>query len=185
MSEISSNEVIIAAIGAIGVIATAVFSNWDKMFPKPNVIKTTFSGYQATGDFETELRYFFEVSGTRKALEAQTEQVLQNYRIQLLRENPEGGREINEIIDAIEEEAITVDEAIKKMLPAYKDNLTVEEVQEMNKFYSSKIMQSMTKKLEGLAQDVAPLQIELQQDYQRRIDERIQRIYEKIEGRSE
>ncbi|WP_395373372.1 DUF2059 domain-containing protein [Marinicella sp. W31] len=176
MSEANSNEIIIAVIGLLGIIATAVFSNWDKMFPKKNQIKTTFSGYRTTGNFETELRYYFEVSGVRKTIESQAQQMLHNYRESLMDTYPEDSHMIHEMVKAIEEESITVDETIRKLLPAYRAHMTVEEIQELNKFYSTEIMQNMTRKMIALTQDAAPLQIELIQGYQQRIDLRIAEI---------
>ena len=62
-------EIIIAIIGLVGVLVTGILSNWDKVFPKQNLVQATYSGYRPTGNFETELRYYFDVSGTRQALD--------------------------------------------------------------------------------------------------------------------
>ena len=46
MSDLCSNEVLIAVIGLAGILVTALLSNWEKLFPKKNVIKATYSGYR-------------------------------------------------------------------------------------------------------------------------------------------
>jgi len=64
-----SNEIIIAILGLVGVLATAVISNWDKMFPNRGTVAARYEGYRPTGNFETELRYNLEVTGARKSFE--------------------------------------------------------------------------------------------------------------------
>ena len=68
-------EIVIAVIGLIGVIATGVLSNWEKIFAKGEVLTATYEGYSPTGNFETEFRYFFEVSGNRAMSEQLQEQI--------------------------------------------------------------------------------------------------------------
>ena len=63
------NEVLIAIIGLIGNLVTAGLSNWDKIFPENNVIEAQHSGYRPTDNYETELRHYFNVSGTRLVLD--------------------------------------------------------------------------------------------------------------------
>lgn len=91
------NEIVIAIIGLVGALVTGFLSNWDKVFPKQNTFQATYSGYRPTGDFETELRYYFEVSGTRAALESTQRQLVQNAKISLLSEYPKDAEQINKI----------------------------------------------------------------------------------------
>ena len=173
MSVIKKREITIAVIGLIGVLATAIFSNWDKIFLGKGELRADYTGYKATGDFETELRYFFEVSGTRKMVEAERQQMLSQLRMQLISESPEDAKEIDAMIDVISEEAITLDEEIKEFLPVYQKHFTVEEIQELNKFYSTEIMQNFVRKLPLIAQDAAPIQIEMLKEYINRIATRL------------
>ena len=171
MSDFNSNAVLIAVIGLVGILVTALLSNWDKLFPKKNEIKGKVIGYDPTGDFETELRYYFEVSGARKIMEDSAIQILRSHKISLLKEYPEDAEEFDALFKVAEDEMITVDEAINKLMPVYQKYFSVEELQEQNKFYSTDIMQNMIKKLKALTIEAAPLQVELIEDYQSRVDQ--------------
>jgi hypothetical protein len=62
MSKSKKNEVIIALIGLVTAVAAGVLTNWDKLFNQEMRVIYT---YRPIGDFDTELRRFFDVSGTR------------------------------------------------------------------------------------------------------------------------
>ena len=167
------NEIIIAIIGLVGVITTGLISNWDKIFAEGQVLQTTYSGYRPTNNFETNLRYYFEVSGTRATMETQQKELLNRLEMQLISENPEKAEPIKEFISAVREEAPTVEEILNKLLPIYRKHFTIKELQELNKFYSTKIMQGMVKKSSLIALESAPLQLELINAYQEKILNRI------------
>ena len=135
LSKSKKNEITIAVIGLLGVLATTALSNWDKMFPNPNEIRANYSGYRATGVFETELRYFFEVAGLRSWIENTRQQLVIAMRNNLIKEYPEKAKEINLVLDASLEEAPTIHDIIRKLLPVYRNYYTIEELQELNKFY--------------------------------------------------
>ena len=174
-SKSKQNEITIAVIGLLGVLVTATFSNWDKMFPNPEEIRVNFSGYRATGVFETELRYFFEVAGLRSWVENTQQQLVVTMRNDLIKEYPDKVTEINMILDASLEEAPTIDDIIKALLPVYRNYYTIEELQELNKFYSTEIMQNMVRKTPALMQEAAPLQLELIEDHQARTAARLEK----------
>lgn len=173
MADQSKKEISIALIGLVGILVTAFFSNWDKLFPPENVLETTFIGYRLTDDFETELRYYIEVSGTRKTIESMQEQVLNQEKMQLLQQYPADSEKTERLFQIIKEEAITVDEVVKEMIPIYKNHFTLEEIQELNKFYSTEIMQSMIKKMPLVNQEFAPIQLRMMKDYYKRVYARI------------
>jgi hypothetical protein len=166
-------EVVVAIIGLVGVLTTGILSNLDKLFPKQNVVQATYSGYRPTGNFETELRYYFDVSGTRKALEATQQHMLSNLRTQAITANPSDAAEITKIWSIIDKEAIKLDDVIREILPSYQKHFSLAEMQELNKFYSTELMQGMIKKLPLLAQDLAPIQTQMLQDYMERLQARI------------
>ena len=174
MSRSKKSEVTIAVIGLVGVLVTAVLSNWGVIFH--NEIRAGYAGYRATGDFETELRYYMDVSGTRKAIESTQQQLAVNYRMSLISEYPESAEAVDAVVDAVLEEAISVDEVIVALLPAYRNHFTIEELQELNRFYSTEVMQNMVRKLPLLAQEAAPVQAKLMQEYQNRLLARIEEI---------
>ena len=167
------NEVIIAIIGLVGVLVTGVLSNWDKLFPKDNLVQATYSGYRPTGNFETELRYYFEVSGVRTMLEAMQEQLTQRTKADLVSKFPERARTINTVFDAVTKEAIRLEEVIQELLPVYQKHFSLNEIQELNKFYSTEVMQGMVKKMPLVTQDAAPLQVKLMNAYLQRFEERL------------
>ena len=175
-SKSKKNEVTIAIIGLIGILVTGVFSSWDKIFPDEEVMQVRFSGYRATGNFETELRYYFEVSGVRALMENMQQQLVNNFKMTLISQYPEEAEEIDAIMNASIEEAVTLDEAIKKLLPVYRNHFTIEEIQELNRFYSTEIMQNMLKKMPLLTQEAAPLQVELIEEFQKRFEARVEEI---------
>ena len=164
----STIDILIAIIGLVGGVVTAVVSNWDKLFGKGETIqaKTT---YRPTGKFETELRYFFDVSGLREASDFQTQQLLQIEKTNELMKNPEDAKEIIKRFDVITKEAIKFDDVIRALLPVYQKHFSLAELQELNKFYSTKTMQNMIAKQPLIVQDAAPIQVKLISDYYERL----------------
>jgi hypothetical protein len=160
-------EITIAIIGLLGILATAVFSNWDKIFSK--VIQESYTGYRPTDNFETELRYYFDVSGVRATAEIMQQQLISEYKMVLITESPESAEKIDAIMSTVLEESPTLDEVIKKYMPVYRKYFTIEEIQRLNKFYSTETMQNLVKKLPLLTQEIVPLEIELTQDYLSRL----------------
>lgn len=177
--KIGDSEFIIALIGLVGVVVTAVLSNWDKLFGKKPKVQAAYSGYRPTGDFETELRYYFDVSGTRRTMESMQDQVLLNAKMELISKEPSDAAEIEKVFEAIKDEAIRVDDVIAEMTPIYKEHFTVEEMQELNKFYSTDVMQKMSHKYPLLVQDAAPILVRMQNDFECRLEARL----EKTKGR--
>ena len=158
----------------IGIIATGVFSNYDKLFK--DEIRAPYSGYRATGVFETEFRYFFDVSGTRIEHESSQQHLMNNIKLSLISKNPEDAEDIEAIMKVALEEAPSFDEVIKLMLPVYQKHFTVEELQVLNKFYSTEAMQNMIRKIPLLSQDLAPIQVKIFLGMQERLMKRIDEI---------
>src|SRR5687768_14976479 len=177
----SRSEIVIAVIGLFGVLTTAFLSNWDKLFPKQNTVHAEYSGYRPTGNFETELRYFFEVSGLRVVMETQEQQLLQNTRNNLIAQNPKDAEEINRLIEDVSKDAPKTEDIIKLFVPIYQKHLTIAEIQELNKFYSTDVMQRMAQKLPLIAQDGAQIQAKLLTDMQQRFRDRANRELTKQE----
>ncbi|WP_421858767.1 DUF2059 domain-containing protein [Oricola sp.] len=172
----SSNEILIAIIGVFGVLFTAILSNWDKIFPRKDVVKATFRDYRPTNDFETELRYYLDVSATRKSFEILTQKMTAAQKEAALKAHPGEANEIAAISEIILEESIKFDDLIEAVLPIYRKHFSIEELQELNKFYSTEVMQHMTKKMPLVISEVAPLHLELMNRYEARIDEKIDQV---------
>lgn len=141
-----NTRIIVAIISLVGVIAVAVISTWDKSSPTESTIQVTYSGYKPTGTFDTELRYYFDVSGTRAVITSMQTVLINTFRDKLISEYPDNAEEINSILDIANKEAPTLDEVLKKYRPVYRKYFTVEKIQELNKFYSTEIMLNMVKK---------------------------------------
>lgn len=161
-------EVVIALIGLVGIVATGMFSNWNKVFAADRTMEVTYS-YRPTGNFETELRYYFDVSGTRRSLQNMTNQLTEQMRIALISESPEDAVIIEQMTSIIRSEAVPLDEVIEMILPVYQEHFTLEELQELNRFYSTEIMQEMVAKMPLVQQDLAPAQYEFLTGYQERL----------------
>ena len=168
-------EIVIAVIGLFGVLTTAFLSNWDKLFPKQNTVQAEYSGYRPTGNFETELRYYFEVSGSRAGMETQQQQYLQAARNNLIEQNPKDAEEINRLIEDVSKETPKVEDIIKLFVPIYQKHMTIAEIQELNKFYSTDVMQRMVQKMPLIAQDAAQIQAKLLSEQQQRFRDRADR----------
>lgn len=95
----------------------------------------------------------------------------------LISQNPSDTEEIGKAFDIIANEALTVDDVIKVILPIYQKYFTINEIQELNKFYSTDAMQDMRKKLPLISQDVAPAQVGLMNDYMGRVTKRLEEAF--------
>lgn len=166
-------EVVVAIIGLIGVLLTGVLSNWDKLFTDHDSIQVRYAGYRPTGNFETELRYFFEVSGTRAQIDLLDRQQLQHTEQFLLSKFPERSDEIRRTANAMRQEVVRYDDAFREFLPIYQKHFTIDEIQELNKFYSSDLMQGMLKKMPLVAIDAAAVNERLMAEYVRRVEARL------------
>ena len=183
-----SNEIRIAIIGAVatllGVIATAAFTNWDKMFPHTGVVQATYTGYRPTGKFETELRYFNEITGARAQNEAFRTSYLEQFRKAML-DKGQDVKKVNAMLDFMKEEfdGLTQDKFIELVLPVYQKYYTLEEMQELNKFYSTEIMQQKVAKDPLVQQALAPTFMKLQQEMIQRMMERMGKLATEEEKR--
>lgn len=168
-----SNQVLIAALGLVGVLATGVFSNWDKLFAKNPTVQAAYTGYKPTGDFETELRYFLDVSGSRATMDAFQKSLIENQKQQLLIAYPNDAATITKIFDIASQEMIKFDDIIAELLPVYQKYYTVDELQQLNKFYSTDAMRQMVKQGPLIVNDTIPITNKLVAELQGRIQRRI------------
>jgi uncharacterized protein len=172
----TQKEVLIAAIGAIGVIITGVVSNWDKLFPPNNVVTATYSGYRPTGDPEVELRYFMEITGMRGMTKHMQDEVVKYFKTQSVAEhgNPELAEKVFQIVD--EELENTFDQAMNTYIPIALKYLTPEQVQELNKFYSTPIMRELVRATPLINKEYMPLVMAEMQKAQVKVQERLEKL---------
>lgn len=154
-----------ALIGAAGLVLGAIVSNvgdiYRQFFPPNN--------YRPTGVFETELRYYYEVSGARATIEDLQDQLIDSQVTLLLTQLPENRDVIERIANATREETPEFSEIIDVMAPIFERYFTVEEMQELNRFYSTEIIQGMIIKERLVNTEAAPIMAQMQQDIIRRI----------------
>jgi hypothetical protein len=162
------SQIAIALMGLVGVLTTGVLSNWDKLFS--HVVTASYQGYKPTGDFETELRYHFEITGERKNSENQTRQTLDAMRSLLIAKHPDDAKEINQVMEAVLEIVPKFEDSVALSLPIYTKYFTVAELQELNKFYSTDIMQQMVKKDPLIQQEYAPIFAKAMLEYQEKLN---------------
>ncbi|MGH9238813.1 MAG: DUF2059 domain-containing protein [Vicinamibacterales bacterium] len=165
------SEVAIATLGLLGVIITGTLSNWDKLFG--TVVEAKYSGYRPTGTFETELRYYFEVAGVRQASESMQAQLLGSIKADLLAKNPDDADEIASIVEAAAKEAPQLDDILRDLVPVYQKHFSLQEIQELNKFYSTELMQGLVRKVPLLNQDAAPIQVKMMNEFMERFQARL------------
>jgi hypothetical protein len=152
-----TREIIVAIIGLSGVLVVGILSNLDKILPGRGKVEATYSGYQPTGDFETELRYFFDVSGTRKSTQLMSDNLFKNVRAQLIAQDPKNAERIDKIMDMAKKDAIKFDDIFDVILPVHKKYFTTSGIQELNKFYSTRPMRDMIEKMPEVQEEFGPI----------------------------
>lgn len=174
-----SKEVLIAIIGLVGVLATAGFSNWDKIFPPKNVVKSEFSGYQPTGDPQIELRYFIEITGMRSALKQMQMGMIDHFKRQT--EALPGARPetVAKAFKILEDDLPTqYDEIVNAFVPIASKHFSVAELQELNKFYSTPVMRELIRKQPIMNSEFLPVAMAQMQKTQERVGGKITALFE-------
>ena len=90
----------------------------------------------------TRLRYFFEITGRRK----NANQFVERLRSSLISASPQNAEKINQLLTEYTKAMLTFDETVAAEVPIYAKYYTVAEIQELNRFYSTEIMQQYLKK---------------------------------------
>lgn len=161
-----------ALITAIGVVFGAAITNVDglgRLVKGVQAVTAEYSGYAPTGVFETEFRYYYEVSGARADVEDFEDRVVEATRQELIQGDPQLEEEINALFEIMTEEAPQFDEVMELILPIYEAHYTVQEIQKLNRFYSTTPLQDMVRKDRLINAELAPVFVQLQQDYIERI----------------
>ena len=159
----------------IGAIAGAVFGNWDKIFNKNKMVTAKVEGYAPTGNFEVEARYYFEVSGMRAQITELQLQILNSQESQLVAQFPQDQQLIAELMDIAEQSLPPLEEFLKLLIPIWQKFLSIDQIQELNKFYSTKTMQQMRDKQPLITEEYLPQALAVSARYTgimgRRMDE--------------
>lgn len=164
-------EYVVAAIGLFGGISTAVLSNWDKL--TGTTVTAEYSGYRPTGDIETELRYLLEVNGTRTMVNEMNNQVFANARTLFTQEIPDDPQRVNRLVDILKRNSFGFDDAVSDLIPIWKRHFTLDQIQQLNKFYSTPEMQTLVKIQPAILKEYMPAVLEKVQKAQQKSLEEI------------
>lgn len=169
----SRKDIYIALIGVLGVVITAFFSNWDKIFPEENIVMSQYSGYQPSNNPETEIKYLLHITGAEEQLKQIQSQVLAMQKQQFLQQFAEEPDVLNKLYAIIEEELPRFnDRVLQQTIETQSQYFTQEEITELNKFYSTPIMREFTRRqpllVNTLMEKTQPLVAEFQYKLEQR-----------------
>lgn len=139
------NEIVIALIGLAGIIFTAVISNYDKLFNDPASTANSFP-YEKIDDLDMQLRFFIEVSGFRSSMDELKRVSAEKYK---LRHNASDA-----VINCIQDNQIQTEQMIELFVKVHKNHITLQQVKELNRLYSSESMKSYTKSSPLIVRDL-------------------------------
>lgn len=139
------NEIIIALIGLIGVIFTAVVSNYEKIFDDKPENESSFP-YEKVDDLDMQLRYFIEVSGFRNSMEEMKKVSAEKYKMK------HGVSDT--VVNCILDNQIQTEQLIELFISAHKNHITLQQVKDLNRLYSSESMKSYSKSSPLIAREL-------------------------------
>jgi hypothetical protein len=137
------NEIIIAVIGLIGVVFTAVISNWDKMASAASIPSNSAV---MSNDINVQLRYFIEISGFRASLEALERQRAERYKVEYKADN--------DTVNCMLDMSIQTNQLVDIAVNALKNHFTLEEIKELNRINSSPAMANFAAKQPAVSLDL-------------------------------
>lgn len=139
----SKSEITIAAIGLVGVIVTAVASNWDKISsPGSNASNPAI----ASDDINVQLRYYVDSTGLRTSMESLEKARAERYRLQY-KADPDT---VNCMLDMGLQSSQLIDVAVN----ALKGHFTLEEIKELNRINASPFMKRVAEKQPAISLDL-------------------------------
>ena len=144
MAAPSRNEITIAVIGLLGVIFTAVASNWDKI---SSTTRSATNSAIVSDDINVQLRYYVETSGIRSGMEALERDRAERYK----REYKADPDTVNCMIDM----GLPVSQLVDIAINTLKKHFTLEEIKEMNRVNASPVMMRVAEKQPAIAVDLA------------------------------
>ena len=143
---IFSSEVIIASvlsaiIGAVASIKAAEIS----ITPVANAVTAEYMDYEPTNDLKTEIRYLLEITGFKELATRSQNIVLENNKAAMHIWSLGDSKLYDKGLQIYDEEAEKFKEKATDLLVEIMDRkYGIEEVQELNKFYSTESMKTFT-----------------------------------------
>jgi hypothetical protein len=114
-----------------------------------------------------------EVNGTRNTVLAMQQNLENSIKMNLIQQHPQNAKNINKYIEFMDKKMPTFEDILKIIIQIYKNYLTVDEIQELNKFYSTEVMQKMVAKTPLMMQEFAPKMVDMINSLQTEIMEYI------------
>jgi hypothetical protein len=182
-------EITTAFVAMLGVVAGAVFANWDKIFRGNTIVQAEVIDYTPTDDFETEFRCYLERSGMRSTVEATQRHVLDvmtaSISASLKRDYPPEEHTdiddlVREVFAIIQEKMPGYDDYLKIYIPIWKKYYNIKDIQEMNKIQSTPQMRNARAKMPFIMEDLKPKLIELAQRAEQIAQEEVERHMEQL-----
>jgi hypothetical protein len=136
------SEITIAAIGLVGVIVTAVASNWDKISSPSSASNLPI----ASDDINVQLRYYVESTGLRTTLESLEKAKAERYRLQY-KADPDT---VNCMIDMGLQSSQLIEIAVNSL----KGHFTLEDIKELNRINASPVMKRLAEKQPAISLDL-------------------------------
>src|SRR6266480_4723099 len=135
-------KIVVAVIAVVGAIGVAVISNVDKLRSSG---KAELTPYNPTNDIEVELRHHVEISGLREAIQTMKKTLENKYR--------ERYKLTDDELACIIDTSFFGNDYIDIVVEAHKKHLTLHEVQELNRLFSSEVMTNYRKKQAVIVQE--------------------------------
>ncbi|AZF01812.1 hypothetical protein C4J95_4381 [Pseudomonas orientalis] len=139
----SRSEIIIAVIGLVGVIVTALASNWDKI---SSVGNNSSNSPITSDDINVQLRYYVDSTGLRTSMESLEKTRAERYRLQY-KADPDT---VNCMLDMGLQSSQLIDIAVN----ALKGHFTLEEIKELNHINASPFMKRVAEKQPAISLDL-------------------------------
>ncbi len=145
------------------------------LFPNTPVgtVQTSYVGYQPTGDFVQEFRYFIEITGARQNMKIMVDGVMDAMEEQLKKDFPGDVQAIAAMSQIVRAEMPKLDAIVDRLLPFYRKYYTVSQIQELNRLYSTPLMREMIRNSLILTGEATPVIMQMMQEFQDRASQRI------------
>lgn len=165
--------IITGSFGLLTAVVTGVLANWNKIFRRDRIVQAKVVGYSPTGNFETEMRYFIEVSGMRATISDVTDRFLEAQEQRVRDAFPEDSQEIEKNFEIIRECSPSLEDFLAVLIPIWKKYYTLNEIQELNRFYSTKPMQDFISKSRYITEEYMPKMLAIVGECQARSEQRM------------
>ncbi len=125
--------------------------------PASGTFQASYVGYQPTGDIDTELRRMFEIQGLRELFREKIELLLHQELISKQKTYPSHRDRAQKYVD-IERSELNLDEIVNLIIPVAKKYMSLEQVQETNKFLSTPVMRDYVRQMLYFKEEFEPVQ---------------------------